>query len=177
MFVIPKYAFPSYSFMKVLRKGDHSLALYASALLDRKYIIISDQPTNPFGSVQPNCSDRDNLWSVLAKTIKWFGRPFLYFLTHNFGFYISIYFKIIFNGSLAAISDSSMKMHLNVPQNRSLFWSVLAMLMVSRSLIHIITIQTYCIETKLTGDKTSEHMSKYVFLKSKLHYQVHVFGL
>ena len=168
MFVIPKYAFPSYSFMKVLRKGDHSLALYASALLDRKYISISDQPTNPFGSVQPNCSDRDNLWSVLAKTIKWFGRPFLYFLTHNFGFYISIYFKIIFNGSLAAISDSSMKMHRNVP---------MAMLMVSRSLIHIITIQTYCIETKLTGDRTSEHMSKYVFLKSKLHYQVHVFGL
>ena len=168
MFVIPKYTFPSYSFMKVLRKGDHSLALYASALLDRKYISISDQPTNRFGSVQPNCSNRDNLWSVLAKTIKWFGSPFLYFSTHNFDFYVSIYFKIISNGSLATIFDSSMKMHRNVP---------MAMLKVSRSLIHIITIQSYCIETILTGDKTSEHMSKYVFLKSKLHYQVHVFGL
>ena len=39
----------------------------------------------------------------------------------------------------------------------------------------IITIQTYCIETKLTGDRTSEHMSKNVSLISKLLHLLVVF--
>ena len=47
-----------------------SLVFYAIYTVGLKYVKISDWPTRRFGSVQPNRSDKQWVWSVLAKNFQ-----------------------------------------------------------------------------------------------------------